>query len=198
MKHNLKSEIFRKRKALSKIEAEEKSEAIREKLFSLNEFKDAKNVMFYASFNNEADTIETIKELLKNKGENKKNVIVSYVGKNNPILQLSVLNKFNDLEPKTFGILEPKKNKIKNFDINKLDLVIVPGIAFDKNGHRIGYGHGYYDRFLKKISSKAKKIGLAFDFQLIEKIPEERHDIPMDIIITEKRILYSRTKTSRQ
>jgi len=189
MKQTLKSGILEKRKSLSREEVKEKSAKIKQKLYSLPEFKKAKNIMFYVSFNNEADTIETIKELLKNKGENKKNIIVPYVEKNNPILQLSELKNFSDLEPKTFGIFEPKECKIKKFDANKLDLVVVPGIVFDENGHRIGYGHGYYDRFLKKISSKAKKAGLAFDFQLIGKIPEEQHDIPVDFVITEKRIV---------
>ena len=118
--------------------------------------------MFYVSFNNEVDTIETIKELLKNKEENKKNIIVPYVEKNNPILQLSKLNSFDDLEPKTFGILEPKDGKIKKFDVKKVDLVLVPGIVFDENGHRIGYGYGYYDRFLRKLNkNKTKAIFLA-------------------------------------
>ena len=189
MKQKLKDEIFRKRKSLPKSEVDEKSAAIREKLFSLNEFKDSKNILFYVSFNNEVDTIETIKELLKNKEENKKNIIVPYVEKNNPILQLSKLNSFDDLEPKTFGILEPKDGKIKKFDANELGLVIVPGIAFDENGHRIGYGYGYYDRFLRKLNKNKTKIGLCYDFQLVDKIPEEKHDVPMDIIITEKRIV---------
>lgn len=189
MKHKLKDGIFKKRKSLSKREIDEKSAAMREKLFSLNEFKDAKNIMFYVSFNNEVDTIETIKELLKNKGENKKNIIVPYVEKNNPILQLSKLNSFDDLEPKTFGILEPKDGKIKKFDVKKVDLVLVPGIVFDENGHRIGYGYGYYDRFLRKLNKNKTKIGLCYDFQLVDKIPEEKHDVPMDIIITEKRIV---------
>lgn len=186
MKKALKEEMLRKRNALSKSEIEEKSRIIREKLNSLPEFKKSKNILIYASFNNEVDTKILISELLENK---EKNVLIPFVEKNNPVLQLSVLNNLDDLEPKTFGILEPKKDKIKNFDINKLDLVIVPGIAFDKNGHRIGYGYGYYDRFLGKLGRKAKKIGLCYDFQLIDKIPEEKHDVPMDFIVTEKRII---------
>jgi len=187
MKKALKDTIFEKRKALSKIEITEKSSKIKEKLFSLDEFKKSKNILFYVSFNNEVDTIETIKELLKNKEENKKNIIVPYVEKNNPMLQLSELKDFTDLEPKTFGILEPKKDKIKKFNAKKVDLVLVPGIAFDKNGHRIGYGYGYYDKFLGRLNKNTTKIGLCYEFQLIEKIPKERHDIPVDFVITEKR-----------
>src|SRR3989344_8279507 len=99
MKLSLKSQIFEKRNKLQKKEMQEKSNKIKQKLFSLNEFKDAKNIMFYVSFNNEVNTIETIKELSKNKKENKKNIIVPYVEKNNPILQLSEIKDFSDLEP---------------------------------------------------------------------------------------------------
>ena len=118
-----------------------------------------------------------------------KNIIVPYVVKNNPILQLSELKNFNELEPKTLDILEPRDNFIREFGLKKLDLVIVPGIVFDENGYRIGYGYGYYDRFLKKLDKNVKKIGLAFEFQLVGKIPEERHDVPVDIVVTEERVL---------
>ena len=186
MKQTLKQEIFRKRKTLTKVEIKEKSKRIKENLYSLEEFKEAKNIMLYVSLNEEVDTQEIIKELLINK---EKNIIVPYVVKNNPILQLSELKNFNELEPKTLDILEPRDNFIREFGLKKLDLVIVPGIVFDENGYRIGYGYGYYDRFLKKLDKNVKKIGLAFEFQLVGKIPEERHDVPVDIVVTEERVL---------
>ncbi len=186
MKQTLKSEIFEKRKALSNEEIDEKSEKIKESLYSLPEFKKSKNILFYVSFNNEVGTINAIKELLNTK---EKNIIIPFVEKNNLVLQLSELKDFNDLEPKTFGILEPKKNKIKKIDADKIDLAIVPGIVFDKKGHRIGYGYGYYDRFLKTLNESAKKICFAFECQLIDNIPEEKHDIPVDVVITEKKVV---------
>lgn len=186
MKQTLKQEITAKRKSLSKGEIKEKSREIKEKLYSLSEFKEAKNIMLYVSFNSEVDTIEIIKELLINK---EKKIIVPYVVKNNPILQLSELKSFNELVPKTLGILEPKDNFIREFSHKKLDLVIVPGLVFDQKGHRIGYGYGYYDRFLKKLNKDVIKIGVACEFQIVEDIPEESHDVPMDLIITEKRVL---------
>ena len=131
MKQTLKQEIFRKRKTLTKVEIKEKSKRIKENLYSLEEFKEAKNIMLYVSFNEEVDTQEIIKELLINK---EKNIIVPYVVKNNPILQLSELKNFNELEPKTLDILEPRDNFIREFGLKKLDLVIVPGIVFDENG----------------------------------------------------------------
>ena len=69
-----------------------------------------------------------------------------------------------------------------------IDLVLVPGIVFDHEGHRIGYGFGHYDKFLRKVP-KATKIGLAFDFQVVDKIPREMHDVPVDMVVTEKGIV---------
>lgn len=186
MKQTLKQQIFQKRNHLSKEEISKKSLQIKNNLYSLLEFKNAKNIMFYVSFNNEVDTQNAIKELLNKK---EKTIIVPFVEKNNPIIQLSELKNFDELEPKTFGILEPKKYYIREFNHEKLDLVLIPGMVFDLNGHRIGYGYGYYDRFLRKIKNTAKKIGLAYDFQIVDKIPEEIHDVPVDIIITESRVI---------
>ena len=207
MKRTLKQQILSKRNHLSKEETNKKSILIKNNLYSLPEFKKAKNILFYVSFNSEVDTREIIRELIIRK---EKKVIVPYVEKNNPVLQLSELKNFNELEPKTFGILEPKSSFIREFNPNKLDLIIIPGAVFGLNGHRIGYGHGYYDRFLKtlenskgifgvqkifkkfsrKVKNNIKKIGLAYDFQVVDKIPEEQHDVPMDIIITDKEIMH--------
>ncbi len=189
MKRTLKQQILSKRSHLSKDETDKKNDEIKKNLYSLPEFKKAKNILFYVSFNSEVDTKEIIRELLKNK---EKNVIVPFVEKNNPILKLSELKNFNELEPKTFGILEPKEDFIREFNPEKLDLIIIPGLVFFRDGHRIGYGYGYYDRFLRNIKNNAKKIGLAFDFQIAEKIPHEEHDVPMDIIVTDKEIMHCR------
>ena len=141
MKQTLKQQIFAQRKKLTKEEITKKSSEIKNTLYSLPEFQNAKNIMFYVSFNNEVDTQEIIKQLLIKK---EKTIIVPFVLKNNPILQLSELKNFNELEPKTFGILEPKKLYIREFNHEKLDIVIIPGMVFDLNWHRIGYGYGYY------------------------------------------------------
>ena len=80
-------------------------------------------------------------------------------------------------------------HSVKKFDIKNVDLVIVPGIVFDKNVHRIGYGYGYYDRFLVRLRKGTIKVGLCYDFQLVDKIQDEKHDVAMDILITERRVL---------
>jgi 5-formyltetrahydrofolate cyclo-ligase len=181
MKKKLRKEYLQLRKGYEKQDLNNKNEIIKKNLEKLNEFKNAKTILFYISFENEVETHELIKDSLK---KNKK-VIVPYMEKKE--IYLSKLKDFQELEKTTFGILEPKKQFIREFDIIDVDLIIVPGIAFDKQGHRIGFGEAYYDNLLKK--SKAIKIGLAYEFQIIEEIPNETHDVPVDIIVTEKRIL---------
>jgi 5-formyltetrahydrofolate cyclo-ligase len=166
--------ILKKRNRLSKKDIIEKSKIIKEKLFSSKEYKKAKTIMFYVSFGSEVDTINMIKESLN------KTVCVPVV-KDDKIIP-SIIKEVKELNKKNkYKIPEPSKiRKIKKQDI---DLVIVPGIVFDKQNHRIGYGKGYYDAFLKKL--KAKKIGLAFSLQILEIIPKDEWDIKLDKIISQ-------------
>ena len=85
----------------------------------------------------------------------------------------------------SYGILEPVK--IIEKSPNKIDLIIVPGIGFDKRGNRLGHGKGYYDKLLRKL--KTIKIGLAFELQIVDQIPTDENDVPVDLIITEERII---------
>ena len=186
MKPTLKLQVIEKREKLTKQEVKEKSRKIIDNLRSLKEFQSAKNILFYVSFNKEVNTQELIKELL---GKKEKTVVVPYLIKNYPILQLSELKNFDELEEKSFGIMEPREFYIREFSIDRLDLVILPGIVFDKEGYRIGFGHGYYDRFLKKLKKNVKKIGLAFEVQIVDNIPEEKHDVPVDVVVTEKGVI---------
>ena len=98
----------------------------------------------------------------------------------------SQLNSFEDLRPGALGVLEPSPEQRTALIPESFDLVIVPGVAFDRQGGRLGYGKGYYDRFLD--NSLAFRLALAFDFQLFETVPTESHDIPMDGILSEKGI----------
>ena len=187
MKNKLKEQMLEKRNSLSKQEIAEKSRQIESNLFNLEQYKKSKIIMFFVSFNSEVDTHNMIKEALKNK-----TVVIPKVVSNE--IEPSVIIDFDSLLPSgKYGILEPieaMKIAYKN-----IDLVLVPGIAFDSGGHRIGYGFGYYDKFLKKVS-KAVKIGLAFDFQIADKIPKESYDVPVDVIISEKRVVECRNHLS--
>ena len=179
MKAKLKESILEKRNSLAKEDILERSRKIQNNLFGLSQYAKSRTVMFFVSFSSEINTHEMIKEALKNK-----TVVVPKIIQHE--IEPSVIIDFDNLIPGKFGILEPIE--AMRIAYKNIDLVLVPGIVFDKEGHRIGYGLGYYDKFLKKVP-KAVKIGLAFDFQIVDKIPREMHDIPVDLIVTEERVV---------
>ncbi|GAG30094.1 unnamed protein product, partial [marine sediment metagenome] len=102
-----------------------------------------------------------------------------------------ILDFDTELEKGKKGILEPKKEYYRLFSPEDIDLVIIPGVAFDLSGNRIGRGFGYYDNFLRKVRSSAKIVALAFEMQMVKKIPNDKNDIPVHKIITEKRTIIS-------
>ena len=179
MKEKIREDYLMKRSEQNDEELEEKSSKIKEKLFSINEYKKAKTIMLYCSFGNEVKTESIIKEMIE-----EKRVVVPKIIQNKQMEPIEIskttLFKKNDLE-----ISEPIDGK--TIDKNEIDIIIIPAVAFDFIGHRIGYGQGYYDRFLEGMG--AKKIGVAFDFQLTKEIPAEAHDVKVDAVITDKRVL---------
>src|SRR5690606_18895751 len=113
-----------------------------------------------------------------------KNIIIPISVVETRQLILSQLMDYDkELEAGTYGILEPKKEYIREVNPELIDLVLVPGVAFDRKGYRIGYGGGYYDRFLTRIDDSVPKIALAFDLQIVAQVKKGRYDIPMDYII---------------
>lgn len=180
IKDELREEMRSKRRALTADKVKEKSASIRESLFSLDCMTNANTVCTFISTFKEPDTVEIINRLL---GDGKK-VVVPITDTENTTLALSYIESMADLEKGAFGILEPIL--IKPAKESEIDVILVPGLAFDREGGRMGFGKGYYDRLLEKTA--ATKIGLCYEFQLFDKIPTEPHDVPMDIIITEEKI----------
>lgn len=182
MKKALKKEIIPKINSIPKEELLKNSMEIKRRLFSLKEFLVSKTVMFYMSIKNEVYTHDMVGEVLASK-----KVAVPIVNTEKNEIFPSEIKSFLELSTGTFGILEPSKEFIREISPKEIDLIIVPGIAFDMKGHRVGYGKGYYDKLLKKTN--AVRIGLAFELQIVNQIPKEPHDVPMNKIITEKRII---------
>lgn len=180
MKDKLRTKMREKRRALTADEVKEKSTKIRENLFSLDAFKSANTVCTFISAFKEPDTTEIIMRLWS---EGKK-VIVPITDPKTNTLMLSYLKSFFDVKKSTFNVPEPVV--IYSANESDIDAVLVPGLAFDKSGGRMGFGKGYYDRLLE--NSTATKIALCYEFQLFDKIPTEAHDVPMDIIVTEEKI----------
>lgn len=175
-KQALRKQLREKRKALLPTLREEKNLQIARKLLELKELKDAKSVLFYVSTPEEVDTHFAIKEVLKQG----KKVFVPKLEKDE--MKLCPLANFEELSPGTFGILEPCESTAESHP-KQIDLFIIPGIAFDKKGNRLGQGKGHYDRLLKE--TKGIKVGLAFEEQVLEELPIETHDVPLDLLITD-------------
>ncbi|MBI2176035.1 5-formyltetrahydrofolate cyclo-ligase [Candidatus Woesearchaeota archaeon] len=181
-KSKIRDEMSRKRSALTLEEAASKSAAIAANLMKMAEYRDARAVMLYAAKGNEVRTREMIEAALKEG----KTVLLPITNTARNEIEAGEIKSLNELKEGAFGIMEPKQKK--PFDDVKIDLVLVPGIAFDQQGHRLGYGHGFYDKLLRRLT-KAARIGLAYDFQVVEKLPRESHDERMGLVITESSVI---------
>jgi len=191
-KRKIRQEFLKKRNNLSRDEIKSKSEKIEKELFSLPEFQRAKTVMFYVSFRSEVETEKMTRNALKLK---KKIVIPVVHGEKIVVSEIKNLKK--ELTKGSFGIKEPKKEFRRRVNQKEIDLVVVPGVVFDKRGGRLGYGRGYYDRFLRSKSIRSRMsrsrqcalIGLAFDLQIARKIPLVKRDMKVAKIVTESGIV---------
>lgn len=181
-KKAIRTRLLEARKRLSPEEAATKSAAIRQRVACLPEFQAASAVLTYvASKDNEVDTRPLIDELLRAR----RPVLVPLTrGKGQMVW--SRLEHMTDLARGTFGILEPRPERQHDMPPPPDSAVLVPGIAFTLTGWRIGYGGGYFDRFLAEFPGV--KIALAYDMQIVPEVPVAPHDVPMDILVTETAI----------
>ncbi|MBU3128087.1 5-formyltetrahydrofolate cyclo-ligase [Clostridium tagluense] len=187
LKDNLRKNMLKERKSMKTETVSAFSHIIMDTIIKLPEFSNCKNIMLYLSFNNEVDTYALAKWCL----DNGKKVIVPYcIKETREIIPFEINNLTKDLTKSSFGIMEPKHDILKKANTCDIDLIIVPGVVFDKHCNRIGFGAGYYDRFLPKRVKNTPTIGIAFDYQVISKIPTGTYDVPLDFIITEKRIIF--------
>jgi 5-formyltetrahydrofolate cyclo-ligase len=187
MKKDIRASILSRRNSMSRSEIDKKSFLIKEQLFGLEGFQEARSILFYVSYGSEVATHEMIRECLASK----KKVVVPCTDTKNRQISLSELRGWDDLGVGAYHIQEPRVECRCEVPFDAVDLIVVPGIAFDCAGHRIGHGMGYYDRLLS-ASTNAMKIGVAFELQLVEKIPAEHHDVSVDMIITEKRMIHTK------
>jgi len=176
-------------------EALAKSSRIQEFLFELPEFKAAKAVSFYVTkpSSGEVETEQMIKASLRMG----KRVLLPVVEKTAKKLALSELKDFDtELAPGAFNVPEPKQSFRRPIPARECDLIIVPGVVFDLHGYRLGFGGGYYDRLLHEIASLRRGIpfvGLAYELQVVDRLPHTRHDVAVHILVTEERVLRLKT-----
>lgn len=144
------------------------SSLIKDKLFSSREYREAKTILFYASFDGEVDTSGMLRQAFK---DGKAVALPVMLEAKKTIIPSLVFDLDKELGIGPYGIMQPQKDYLRPVDLSDIDLVIVPGAAFDKQGNRLGRGKGYYDRFLKTLPPKTPTIGLAFSFQVTKKLP---------------------------
>lgn len=159
------------------------SQSIQDTIRHLPEYRTARAVMSYVSMGKEVQT----HQLLSAMQEDGKIVVIPWCKGDD--LRLFRFTTFDELERGTLGILEPRiafrLQHDRLFGSQDLDLILVPGLGFDRHGNRLGRGRGYYDRFLKTVPPNAVRVGLSFECQLVEAIPASPDDEQVDLIVTE-------------
>lgn len=180
-KQELRRKMLLKLKTQKEEERIERSRKIQKKLFALSTFKQAQVIMFYISCGFEVDTLNMIKEAIRLG----KKVAVPRLKDNNRKMAISLVSGVDsELETGPYGIKQPKAEYLRPVSIEKIDLVVVPGVAFDSGGKRLGRGKGYYDRFLEAKREKTRTVGLAFKCQIVEDLPQSPHDYPVEQLIS--------------
>jgi 5-formyltetrahydrofolate cyclo-ligase len=183
-KSDIRKDILYKRNSLSESEIINNSKIISIRVIATQEYQSSKSIGVYYPIGSEVNTFDIIKHSI----DNKKDVGLPRVIDSTKIEFFKVIEDSFEKIKFTKGKYGVFENSMSTTSIDQMDLLIIPGIAFDLQGNRIGYGKGYYDRLLS--SRKAKYvIGLAFETQVINEIPNNDYDIPVNIIITEKRTI---------
>jgi 5-formyltetrahydrofolate cyclo-ligase len=183
-KSDIRKDILYKRNSLSESEIINNSKIISLRVIATKEYQSSKSIGAYYPTGSEVKTFDIIKHSI----DNKKEVGLPRVIDSTKIEFFKIIEDSFDKIKFTKGKYEIFENSMSTTSIDQMDLLIIPGIAFDLQGSRIGYGKGYYDRFLS--SRKAKYvIGLAYEAQVVNEIPNNDYDIPVNIIITEKRTI---------
>jgi 5-formyltetrahydrofolate cyclo-ligase len=150
------------------------------RFLELPEFQRANLLALYAPIHHEVETAAVAAEALST---GRTLLFPAVVGSE---LQFRQVQGLHELTPGRFGIPEPAGEA---FDPRHADLIVVPGVAFDWSGRRIGYGKGFYDRSLHRLEGSGRLVGFCYDFQLFEEIVGEPHDVTMDLIVTEIRVV---------
>ena len=186
-KSQIREEIAQKFVALSAKEIAEKTEAIENRLFDFANFLESKITLLYINNEHEVLTENIIKRAFV---YNKIVVLPAYNAQNFEMELKKVDNIEKDLVPGPRDILQPDASRCKDVPIEKIDIAVIPAVALDEKGGRIGSGKGYYDRLIPRLAITTRKVALAFEAQIVPQVPLESHDRHVDIIITENRVIY--------
>ena len=160
------------------------SRAIVRDIVETSVYRRSNTVMAYASFGSELQTDEFVRHVL----DQGKILLLPKVNRQRELLEIyRVRDPVQDLRVGTWGIREPRPDRCARMEPHIIDFVLVPGLAFDRRGRRLGYGGGFYDKLLAdSLSPCAWLVAGAFESQMVEKVPVDEHDMPMDVVVTER------------
>ncbi|MFQ5680519.1 MAG: 5-formyltetrahydrofolate cyclo-ligase [Candidatus Omnitrophota bacterium] len=180
-KQRIRKEISEKLKSQGDKQRIEKSRQIGKGLFRWDVFNQAETLMFYVSVDSEVDTFDMIRKAILS---GKKVAVPTIDEKDKNMTVSRILDLDKDMNIGPYGIRQPCRERLMPISPDELDLIVVPGIAFDRQNNRLGRGKGYYDRLLANKSGKTYTVGLAFDFQVLSYLPHTNHDQPVDHLIS--------------
>ena len=185
-KKELRKRIQELRDSINPEKRRELSLRITERLWSLPEVTAARTLLFFISFRSEVDTLPMIRRAL----EEGKRVCVPCTEPETRGMVASLIEDLErDLELGNYDILEPRRECLRPVPPEEIDVILVPGVAFDLRGGRLGYGGGYYDRFLERCRKDCALIAPAFEVQLVDRVPCADHDVHVHKIVTEDRVI---------
>ncbi|NLI93845.1 MAG: 5-formyltetrahydrofolate cyclo-ligase [Peptococcaceae bacterium] len=184
-KTEIRKQILSIRGSIDQVQKEVLNQKIIRQILSLPYYCTAGTVMVYLNAPDEVQTTEIAQHIL----QSGKRLIVPYCG-TGEIVPHEIFDLQNDIAIGKFGIREPRADHRKPISSKDIDFILVPGVAFDREGNRIGFGKGYYDRFLPMLRSDVCIAGLAYSFQIVERIAVQEHDYKMSLLITENGVIY--------
>jgi len=191
-RHRIKSEVRRAaaeaRRSLNASERLARSRRIVAFCRDIDGFSSAEVVCSYVNFREEVETAEFIAALLR---EGRRVAVPVHLhGTAQPPI-FAEIRSLSELAPNHFGILQPPPATARLVATAAIPLFLVPGLAFDPAGRRLGYGLGFYDRAFADAAPGALKVGLAFELQILESVPADPHDVPLDFVVTEDRVIHA-------
>ena len=176
------------RKSLTAEERQERSRRVGVLCRDLPGFSSAGVVCSYVNFREEVETVQFIAALLR---EGRRVAVPIQLPDSKQPLVFSEIRSLSEMESNHFGILQPPLSAARLVPAAAIPLFLVPGLAFDPAGRRLGYGLGCYDRAFAEAAPGALKVGLAFELQVLESVPADPHDVPMDFVVTENRVIHA-------
>ena len=182
-KTQLRQQYKQIRKQLTADQVASRSRQIAQRLFASPLWQQSRTIMLYLSFQNEVAT----REIYQQGWQAGKTMLLPICAPSGGLMEMSILTSFAQLVPNRYGIDELPEGLQRLIDPAEIDLALIPGIAFDRSGNRLGFGAGYYDRYLPRLRPDVPRVALAYECQLhSESLPADQYDLPMDHIVTEK------------